>query len=221
VISSLSINSGRLSPQKIYLEVDADKASQIILPSGRILNSTAGVIDYNYTGRGGNVSLIVPKDTSKILVNDSDVGGDVFVSNNSGTISVTDANHPSVGTQFRHASFPNASTVTFVSRGLKSISAPLASTLYCYSQPIEDLHAPYAIILDARFCALNIENVKSILDNAYTLWLADSAIVVNINLSGGTNASIDLADSSAVHSGTYEDIRNTLTFNGTVTLNIV
>jgi hypothetical protein len=89
------------------------------------------------------------------------------------------------------------------------------------SDLLEDLQCPKAINVLASGCALPLSNIKSILDNAYTLYLANNEVVVNINLSGGTNSAIDLADSSEVHEGVeYGTISSELTTNGTVTLNI-
>ena len=71
-ITGLSIGDGRTAPQKVYLAVDSDKVCYVILPSGEVLTSTAGVINYDWTGNAGRVKLIVPKNTSTIGLTSSD-----------------------------------------------------------------------------------------------------------------------------------------------------
>lgn len=71
-ITGLSISDGRTTPQNVYLAVDSDKVCYVILPSGEVLTSTAGVINYDWTGNAGRVKLIVPKNTSTIGLTSSD-----------------------------------------------------------------------------------------------------------------------------------------------------
>jgi hypothetical protein len=203
VISSLSINSGRLSPQKIYLEVDADKASQIILPSGRILNSTAGIINYNYTGKGGNVALVVPKNTDRFRTAST---GDTILGKFGGGLTINS---------------PLIKKLRVNNGNYTSIIALNATEIVCYfNLGLSNLIAPKATFIQASNCALPLSNIKSILDNAYVLWIANIDIVVNINLGGGANAAINLADISAVHGVSYSQIRSALALDGTITLNI-
>ena len=186
----------------MYLEVDSDKAAYVILPNRMVLASTNGVIDDMWYGRDGAVSLVVPKDiTVRKLNNDSftkiaDFMG-VYIGHGTGSFSAA-------GSKLSGAILPNMTSV--------SVGG---------SELFEDLHCPKAINIYADGCALPLSNIKSILDNAYTLYLANNAIEVNINLSGGTNAAINLNDSSSVHMITYGEIANTLSLAGFVTLNTI
>lgn len=71
-IAGLTIGSGVATPQKCFLRVDSDKSCYVVLPDGSVLSSSAGVIDYNWTGNAGRVKLIVPKTTSTIGLTSSD-----------------------------------------------------------------------------------------------------------------------------------------------------
>ena len=202
-IHTLSILGGQTTPQKVYLEIDSDKSSKVVLPTGQILSSTAGVIDVGYSGGGGSVSLVVPKNiTVRKLNNDTftkfaDFRG-VYVGHGTGAFSAA-------ASKLSGAILPNMTSV--------SVGG---------SELFEDLQCPKAINVLASGCALPLSNIKSILDNAYTLWLADNEVVVNINLSGGTNAAIDITDTSVMHPDTdYDAIVYVLSVNGTVTLNTI
>ena len=75
VIRGLSVSSGQISPQKIYLEVDSNKVCYVVQPNGVVLTSTAGIIDVNYTGAGGGILLVIPKNSIEFNIQYSDYVG--------------------------------------------------------------------------------------------------------------------------------------------------
>ena len=71
VITGLSLASGTVTPQVVCLEVDSDKTCKVILPDNTVLTSTVGLINTTWAGDAGNVTLIVPKNTTRISLYDS------------------------------------------------------------------------------------------------------------------------------------------------------
>ncbi len=222
-IHTLSILGGETTPQKVYLEVDSDKSAKIVLPTGQILSSTAGVVDVNYAGGAGDMSLVVPKNTSKInQTNGGDTlkgaySGDLLISGTYDSIKFTNSEIKSI------VANNVTSILAYINNNMLSISSANALVLNAsLSHKLSAVDVPKAVNINLAGCALPLANIKSILDNAYTLWLDDNTIVVNINLSGGTNAAIDLNDESIIHDGIlYSLIYDDLSDNGTVTLNLV
>jgi len=104
---------------------------------------------------------------------------------------------------------------------LTSISAPSTTQIYCHnSTSLETISCPESIFIKADGCALNIASVKKVLDDAYTLLLATPLLVLTIDLSGGTNAEIDLSNGSIIHDATYADLVGAILLaGGTCVLN--
>jgi hypothetical protein len=69
-IEELTIGNGQITPKKIYLKVDSNKTCYVVLPSGALLTSTSGTIDYDYTGVAGAVKLVVPKNSVNFIMYD-------------------------------------------------------------------------------------------------------------------------------------------------------
>ncbi len=82
-IRGLSLANGGITPQVVYLEVDADKTCYVILPDGSIITSTAGTINttWNHSlliGSDRAVTLIVPKTSQKVYFGDYDNSGTII-----------------------------------------------------------------------------------------------------------------------------------------------
>jgi hypothetical protein len=168
-----------------------------------VLASTNGVINDMWYGGAGNVSLVVPKNTDRFRTSST---GDTILGKFGGDLTINS---------------PLIKKLRVNNGNYTSIIALNATEIVCYfNVGLSNLVVPKATFIQASSCALPLSNIKSILDDAYVLWIANIDIVVNINLSGGTNAAINLADISAVHGVSYSQIRSALALDGTVTLNI-
>ena len=72
----LSIGSGEVTPQKVYLKIDSDKQGYIEYPDGTYQATVAGVIDTTWNHSAGDIRLIVPKNTTEVSISSSGVAGE-------------------------------------------------------------------------------------------------------------------------------------------------
>ncbi len=132
VITGLTIDDGSVTPQNIYLEVDADKSCYVILPDGSVLISAAGIIGsaievpLDYTGVAGSVRLVVPNNTSLVRASYGGYIGTVKINAitgvragyNSGVVEIYAPNSTSCrgdyGLNITSFYSPNATLVSFI-----------------------------------------------------------------------------------------------------------
>lgn len=76
-ISGLSLASGTVTPQHIFMQVDSTTTSYIILPDGALLTSTAGFIEGDWSGAAGSIILIVDKTTELFSLDESEFNGNM------------------------------------------------------------------------------------------------------------------------------------------------
>lgn len=201
-ITTLSIGSGTSTPQKVYLKVDSNKTCYVVLPNGVLLTSTAGIIDYNWTGAAGGVTLVVPKNSSSVDFSDTDFYGD--------TLTVIG----SYNLFFRDDSPGSLNDV------IKNVIANKVPFISAYSRGIETVSCKKSINTNLGNNALTLATVKTILDDAYTLYLAGQ-LTGSINLSGGTNAYLNPAEYSTIYGITYGALIDDMAIVGwSITLNI-
>lgn len=223
-INTLSIGSGSVTPQKVNLAVDSDKTCYVILPNGTLLTSTAGVIDYNWTGAAGDVVLVVPKDTRLLRSSNNDLSAETLTINGAyKQINLNDDPVLSSSDVIKNIVAYNAGSEYFRAylRGIESAYLPKAVSLNLGDNPLVSIYCPKAYTIGLNSCALPISNVKSILDDAYTLYLAGQ-LTGTINLGGGTNAELNPSvDFSTIHGIAYGILIDNMTAGGwTITLNI-
>ena len=167
------------------------------MPNGQLYTSTAGVINQNYSGGAGRVTLVVPKLSFKTYLTNGDYTGKL-ITNKDKRIDIYSCDN------ITSLTAPNAS----------EINANLASKL-------EYLSAQNAVEIMASSCPLLPEsNLKKILDDAYTLFLAEgSDISFNISMLG-TTTGIHGSDISPIHGISYVTLAGTIEYtSGTVAFN--
>ncbi len=88
-VTGLFINSGEVSTQNVYIEVDSDKLAYALMPNGDIHTAVAGKIDFDYDGVAGAVKLYVPNNTVMFsLYSSKFYGAMVFNVNNIALLSI-------------------------------------------------------------------------------------------------------------------------------------
>ena len=132
VITGLSLASGTVTPQVVYLEVDADKTCYVVLPDGSVLTSTTGIINTTWAGAAGAVTLIVQKNTTNLSMDASDF------------IGILSINLVSIGapycTKLTGTSAPNATIIDASDcTSLTTLSAPNATAIYASGCALTDV----------------------------------------------------------------------------------
>ena len=162
-ITGLSIASGTVTPQVVFLQVDPDKTCYVVLPNGTVLTSTASVINDTWAGAAGAVTLIVPKISESIYIEGSDFVGilnTTFIGN------ITTAESSNIE--------------GIIAKNTLSLNAELCTSLASIS-------APNATNINASGCALTAVAIAAIV-RATILNIADLS-TVRFDFSVGTNAS--------------------------------
>lgn len=184
VITGLSLASGTVTPQVVYLEVDADKTCYVVLPDGSVLTSTTGIINTTWAGAAGAVTLIVPKDTV------------AFGMNATGFIGILTTELTSITAQ-------DNTLIT-------GINAPNATFIDCsLSTSLASISAPNATHIDASGCALTAVAIAAQLA-ATIVNIADLSTII-FDFSGGTNAASStwsaqaITDAQTIGQITYTD----------------
>ena len=167
VITGLSLASGTVTPQVVILEVDSDKTCYVILPDGTTSTSTTGLINTTWAGAAGNVTLIVPKNTTRISLYDS---GDTEIP--ADFIGVFTSNY----------------ATEILCNGcvdLTGISAPNASTVWAVNcTSLTSISAPNATDINAQGCALTAVAIAALLAELKATGNTDGFL----DISTGTNA---------------------------------
>lgn len=177
--------SGLTIPEdgEIKLTVDSNKTCYAITPSGATITSTAGVIDYLNESAGGDVVLIVPENSSSIVIGNSDFAG-VFVSDFKQAITI----------DF------NSGIAEIVANSCASISGDSLTTLEKASantalsveltncEQLTDVRCNSSVDTNLSGDALSTASIAEILRDAVTTGKEDGAI----QFVGGTNS--DVAD---------------------------
>ena len=161
VITGLSLADGSVTPQVVFLAVDADKICYVVLPNGTILTSIEGTIDTTWTGAAGAVTLIKSKDTSVLDMTNSDYIGNL-ITTQSGSLQTVDC------ASLTSISAPNATSIdAYGCTSLTSLSAQNAIYIEasgCTS--LTSLSAPNATTIEASYCtsltSLSAPNATSI-----------------------------------------------------------
>ena len=194
----LSIGSGEVTPQKVYLKIDSDKQGYIEYPDGTYQATVAGVIDTTWNHSAGAIRLIVPKtnalfDTHKNNEYVAGFRGDLVV--NSATI--IDIEY----CRYATARFPNATNVV------------AANTTF-----IRDIFCPKAKFINLRSCPnIPTSNLYKIIDDMYRLYLDGVNLTDGMLNLGGTTKAINTNTSSVIHSMTYGSILSALDRAGVTT----
>jgi hypothetical protein len=74
--------SGGLMPNagSVKLTLDSNKVGYVVTPMGRLLKTTAGVINTTYSGKEGNILYVVPKTSSLVNLDGSSIKGSITYS---------------------------------------------------------------------------------------------------------------------------------------------
>lgn len=171
VITGLSIASGTVTPQVVYLAVDADKTCKVVLPDNTVLNSTAGVINDTWAGAAGAVTLIVPNNTSILTLSSADFVG---VLNTQSNVVITCNNCANL-----------TEIIANNSESIEAQNSPLIVSIVSTS----------AFGIDATDCALTANAIAIILANGILL---HDLSLINYTFSGGSNADISTWSVQAV-----------------------
>jgi hypothetical protein len=194
VIRGLSVSSGQVSPQKIYLEVDANKVCYVVQPNGVVLTSTAGKIDVNYTGSGGNVQLIIPKNTDGFQINNSALIGII-------NLTLTE-------TYFSAISCPFVSKI--ITKGNDTLIAGgslMLTNLYCKNKTTVNVNS----------CSLTAQSIGDFLLDAIA---NNRTYAGTLIATGGTNAGATAVNSYLITRGTTLAAVRTQLATWTITLNV-
>ena len=135
-IFGLTIPNRTVAPQKVYLEVDPDKACQVLIPQGdAIYDSTAGVVDSTWGGVSYPLILVIPKASSKVKLNGSKYVG-------------------------HYKSYTTKSLDAISCEGLTGVSVPNCEGIDLSNSPdVMNVHAPNAIYLNLNGCALTVDTL--------------------------------------------------------------
>ena len=197
----LSIGSGEVTPQKVYLKIDSDKQGYIEYPDGTYQATVAGLIDTTWNHSAGAIRLIVPKNNSSIRLHDDSFNPAAYFGNFKTNTS---------GEFLQVLSSINSFVLPFKTSIV--IQGSMNATL---------LSCVNAISIDALNCPnLPTSNLYKIIDDMYQLYLDGRNLTGGILNLGGTTQAIDTTTSSVIHSMAYDDILNKLDLAG-VTITIV
>lgn len=199
----LSIGSGGVTPQKIYLKIDSDKQGYIEYPDGTYQATIAGVIDTTWTGLAGAVTLIVPKtsalfDTHKNNLYVAEFTGNLVVNN----ATIIDIEY----SRYTTARFPNATDVT-------AANSTFIQSIFC----------PKAKFIKLNSCPnLPTSNLYKLIDDMYQLHLDGVDLTGGVLNLGGTTRGINDAALSPFGVLDYSDLIGALDSAGvTITINII
>ena len=198
----LSIGSGEVTPQKVYLKVDSDKQGYIEYPDGTYQATVAGVIDTTWNHSAGAIRLIVPKNTTEVSISAGGVAGAYR--------GVMKINSPITKSLCHDAKIDG-----YIARNNTS------TYNVSFNSNITFVDAPKARIAIVHSCPnLPTSNLYKIIDDMYQLYLDGVNLTGGILNLGGTTKAIDVAEISINHSELYSEITNELEGAGvTITIN--
>ena len=166
------------------------------LPNGGILATTAGVINYTYTGIRGRITYYVPTNTSIVDVSSSGLSGEIVYN----------------GVNEIHA----------ISVPITKLTANKSTIIQAYSNSLLTIvEANKVVTLVASGCALTAKSIGDILYQAYI----DNRAHVNYVFNGGTNAAYGaiedywLATYALSTNVELDDVLTALDVTGTIVLN--
>ena len=175
MITGLTIGDGSVTPQKMYLDAVETKICHVLLPNGTILTSTAGLIDYDYTGIAGNIKLYFEKST--VLLNL--------------------ANSKYIGSYSQ--STTNSIVATSCSK-LTEIVAPNTENVSCAGAVlVTNIVAPKANSIVATNCSVTAQSIGDCLLAAI---INNPNVAGKANFGGGDNATTDLVNAYLITKGT-------------------
>ena len=200
----LSIGSGEVTPQKIYLKVDSDKQGYIEYPDGTYQATVAGVINTTWNHSAGAIRLIVPKNTTEISISMNGVAGAYR--------GIMKINSPITRSLCDYAKID--SYIAKNNTGWYNVS---------FNRNITFVDAPKARIAIVHSCPnLPTSNLYKIIDDMYQLYLDGVNLTGGILNLGGTTKVIDTNTSSVIHSMAYDNILAALDRAGvTITINAI
>jgi len=144
----------------LKLTIDSDKTGYVLLPNGKVLITSAGVINTTYNGYGGNITYYVPKDSTSVVVQGSSLAGSV------------------ISNRTERLDLPNNDLLLSVE------VATCVNIQVDSSDNLTTLIAPEAVTVVANNCALTAKSIGDILYAAYD----DNRASVAFDFSGGNNA---------------------------------
>lgn len=196
VVRGLTIGDGSVTPQKIYLEVDSNKVCYVVQPNGVILTSTAGKINVNYTGNGGSVLLVVPKNAIDVKISDS--------------ISIS-------GDYFGKLTFSGVSKLTALNSYLSTIYAQNSLSVMAQgSTVLANANADKSKTSNFTTCALTAQSIGDLLLAAIA---NNRTYAGTLTATGGTNAGASAINTYLISRGTTLAAVLTQLATWTITLN--
>ena len=199
----LSIGSGEVTPQKVYLKVDSDKQGYIEYPDGTYQATVAGVIDTTWNHSAGAIRLIVPKTSALFEVTKIGAYNAGFFG--ASITSRLAAKYEIGGVEIKNLNLPLAIEVRVETRVLQSILIPNARKIRLSNCP-----------------NLPISNLYKIIDDMYQLHLDGVNLTGGVLNLGGTTKAINTHASSAIHGMVYFNLLIALDFAGvTITLKTI
>ena len=198
----LSIGSGEVTPQKVYLKIDSDKQGYIEYPDGTYQATVAGLINTTWNHSAGAIRLIVPKENALFDTHKDKE----YVAGFTGDLVVNSATIIDIGyCLYTTARFPNATDV---------IAANMIFLQYIF--------CPKAKFINLNNCPnLPTSNLYKIIDDMYQLYLDGVDLTGGVLDLGGTTQAFDEDNFSLVHTDkTYYEMMFELDAAGvTVTFN--
>ena len=200
----LSIGSGEVTPQKVYLKIDSDKQGYIEYPDGTYQATVAGVIDTTWNHSAGAIRLIVPKNTTEVSISAGGVAGAYR--------GVMKINSPITKSLCHDAKIDG-----YIARNNTS------TYNVSFNSNITFVDAPKATSVVANSCPnLPTSNLYKIIEDMYQLYLDGGDLTGGVLNLGGTTKAIDMTLRSPFEDFDYSDVIGQLDVVGvTVTVNAI
>ena len=195
----LSIGSGEVTPQRVYLKIDSNKQGYIEFPDGTYQATVAGVINTTWNHSAGAIRLIVPKNTTEVSITSTGVVGayrGVMKIDSPITKSLC---HNAIIDGYIARNNTNWFSVSWNSN-IAFVDAPKATTVVVNNCP-----------------NLPTSNLYKLIDDMYQLYLDGVNLTDGMLNLGGTTKAINTNTSSVIHSMTYGSILSALDRAGVTT----
>lgn len=178
-IAGLTIASGGVTPQAIYLQVDNDKSCYVALPNSTTLTSASGIINTAWGGVSGSITLIVPRHALNIYMDNSDYSGIL-------NYNLTQDLRTSFCQSLTQIIAPNTEGLySNDCDSLIGVSAYSSSTVEVYNcASISSVYAPNALYIDVQGGALTTNSIETLLAELKAAGNRDGYL----DISSGTNA---------------------------------
>lgn len=168
VITGLSLASGTVTPQVVYLQVDIDKDCKVILPDNTVLTSTSGGINTTWNGAAGAVTLLIGKTAIGMSLSDGGSPASNFI----GTINCYGSYTISIDSCLEIININAINSSGILADGASNLSLILTKN---------------AIDISAAGCALTAVSIAALLAEL----VATGNTNGTLDISGGTNADIN------------------------------